>query len=129
RTSCSGGSVPPLERTLRGEICMPRPFRFGVVSVMALSHAEWRANVQKAEALGYATWLVTDHLYTGIAPLTALGVAAGATTTLRIGSLVFCNDFRHPALLAKEAATLDLLSNGRFEFGLGAGYLLADYTQ
>lgn len=108
---------------------MFRPFRFGVVSVMARSSTDWIANVQKAEALGYSTWLVTDHLYTGIAPLTALGVAAGATTTLRIGSLVFCNDFRHPALLAKEAATLDLLSNGRFELGLGAGYLPADYTQ
>jgi probable F420-dependent oxidoreductase len=108
---------------------MFRPFRFGVVSVMARSQSEWIANVQKAEALGYSTWLVPDHLYTDIAPLTALGVAAGVTTTLRIGSLVFCNDFRHPALLAKEAATLDLLSNGRFEFGLGAGYLLADYTQ
>jgi probable F420-dependent oxidoreductase len=108
---------------------MLRPFRFGVVSVMALSHTDWIANMQKAEALGYSTWLVPDHMYTGIAPLTALGVAAGVTTTLRIGSLVFCNDFRHPALLAKEAATLDLLSNGRFEFGLGAGYLTADYTQ
>src|SRR5215813_11953932 len=108
---------------------MLRPFRFGVVSVMTRSQTEWMAKVQKAEALGYSTWLVPDHLYTGIAPLAALGVAAGVTTTLRIGSLVFCNDFRHPALLAKEAATLDLLSNGRFELGLGAGYLLADYTQ
>src|SRR5260370_17244196 len=73
--------------------------------------------------------LVPDHITIGIAPLTALAVAAEATTTLRIGSLVFCNDFRHPAWLAKEAATLDLLSDGRFELGMGAGYLPADYTQ
>lgn len=108
---------------------MDRPFRFGVVTGNALSHAEWIAKARKAEELGYATFLVPDHITVGIAPLTALAVAAEATTTLRIGSLVFCNDFRHPALLAKEAATLDLLSEGRFEFGLGAGYLPADYTQ
>ena len=106
-----------------------RPFRFGVVTGNALSHAEWIAKARKAEGLGYATLLVPDHITIGIAPLTALAVAAEATTTLRIGSLVFCNDFRHPAWLAKEAATLDLLSDGRFEFGMGAGYLPADYTQ
>lgn len=106
-----------------------RPFRFGVVTGNALSHAEWIAKARKAEGLGYATLLVPDHITIGIAPLTALAVAAEATTTLRIGSLVFCNDFRHPAWLAKEAATLDLLSDGRFELGMGAGYLPADYTQ
>jgi len=106
-----------------------RPFRFGVVTGNALSHAEWIAKARKAEGLGYATLLVPDHITIGIAPLTALAVAAEATTTLRIGSLVFCNDFRQPAWLAKEAATLDLLSDGRFELGMGAGYLPADYTQ
>ena len=100
-----------------------RPFRFGVVTGNAISHAEWIAKARKAEGLGYATLLVPDHITIGIAPLTALAVAAEATTTLRIGSLVFCNDFRHPAWLAKEAATLDLLSDGRFELGMGAGYL------
>lgn len=108
---------------------MLRPFRFGVVTGNALSHAEWIAKARKAEQLGYATLLVPDHITIGIAPLVALAIAAEATTSLRIGSLVFCNDFRHPALLAKEAATLDLLSDGRFELGMGAGYLPADYTQ
>jgi probable F420-dependent oxidoreductase len=106
-----------------------RPFRFGVATGSAHSRAEWVSRARRAEDLGYATLVVADHLSTGLAPLSALAVAAGATTRLRIGSLVFCNDFRHPALLAREAATLDLLSDGRFEFGLGAGYLSDDYTQ
>src|SRR5260370_14881650 len=108
---------------------MHRPFRFGVISGNALSRAEWIAKARKAEELGYTTLLVPDHITVGIAPLTALAVAAQATTSLRVGSLVFCNSFRHPALLAKEVATLDLLSEGRFELGLGAGQLPADYTQ
>jgi probable F420-dependent oxidoreductase len=106
-----------------------RPFRFGVATGSARSHVEWIMRARRAEELGYETLVVADHLTTGLAPLSALAVAAEATTRLRIGSLVFCNDFRHPALLAREAATLDLLSDGRFEFGLGAGYLPDDYTQ
>src|SRR5215211_498540 len=106
-----------------------RPFRFGVVSGNAASHAEWVSTARKAEELGYAILLVPDHIVIGIAPLTALAVAAESTTTLRVGTLVLGNDFRHPAWLAKEAATLDLLSDGRFELGMGAGYLPADYTQ
>ena len=106
-----------------------RPFRFGVVSGNAVSHAEWVSKARKAEELGYAILLVPDHIVIGIAPLTALAVAAEATSTLRVGSLVLGNDFRHPAWLAKEAATLDLLSDGRFELGMGAGYLPADYAQ
>jgi probable F420-dependent oxidoreductase len=108
---------------------MRRPFRFGVVTGNAQSRAEWVAKARRAEALGYATLLVPDHLVIGIAPMTALAVAAEATASLRIGGLVFCNDYRHPAWLAKEAATLDLLSDGRFELGMGAGYLQAEYAQ
>jgi probable F420-dependent oxidoreductase len=108
---------------------MTRPFRFGVIAGGARSRAEWVAKARKAEELGYATLLVPDHIAVGIAPLTALAVAAEATTSLRVGSFVCDNDFRHPALLAKEAATLDLLSDGRFELGMGAGYLPDDYTQ
>lgn len=100
---------------------MAQPFRFGVVSSGARSGAEWTTRARKAEELGYATLLVVDRLITPLAPLTALAMAAGATTSLRVGSHVFCNDYRHPALLAKEVATLDMLSNGRFELGLGAG--------
>jgi probable F420-dependent oxidoreductase len=65
----------------------------------------------------------------GLAPLTALAIAAGATTSLRIGSYVFCNEYRHPVLLAREAATLDLLSEGRFELGLGAGVGPSEFQQ
>jgi probable F420-dependent oxidoreductase len=106
-----------------------RSFRFGVVSGNAVSHAEWVTKARKAEDLGYAILLVPDHIVIGLAPLTALAVAAQATSTLRVGSLVLGNDFRHPAWLAKEAATLDLLSDGRFELGMGAGYLADDYAQ
>jgi probable F420-dependent oxidoreductase len=106
-----------------------RPFRFGVVSGNAASHTEWVSKARRVEDLGFAILLVPDHILVGIAPLTALAVAAASTTTLRVGTLVLGNDFRHPAWLAKEAATLDLLSNGRFELGLGAGYLPADYVQ
>jgi probable F420-dependent oxidoreductase len=100
-----------------------------VVSVNAASRSQWVSNARRAEDLGYAILLVPDHIVTGIAPMTALAVAAASTTTLRVGSFVLGNDFRHPAWLAKEAATLDLLSDGRFELGLGAGYLSADYAQ
>jgi probable F420-dependent oxidoreductase len=84
---------------------------------------------RRAEDLGYSTLLIDDHLYNAFAPLTALVSAADATTSLRVGSLVFGNDFRHPVVLAKEAATLDVLTDGRFELGLGSGYLREDYEQ
>jgi len=64
-----------------------------------------------------------------LAPVPALMLAATATTTLRIGTLVFDNDYKHPIVLAKECATLDLLSDGRLEIGIGAGWLRTDYEQ
>ncbi len=101
---------------------MPRPFRFGVVAAYAQSHAAWVSTARRAEELGYATLLIPDRANIGsLAPLPALAVAAEATTRLRVGSYVLCNDYRHPVLLAREAATVDLLSGGRFELGLGAG--------
>jgi probable F420-dependent oxidoreductase len=101
---------------------MHRPFRFGVVTANAPSHTAWITTARRVEELGYATLLMPDRpTMGGLAPLSALAVAAEATTSLRIGSYVFCNDYRHPLLLAREAATLDLLSEGRFEPGLGAG--------
>jgi len=101
---------------------MHRPFRFGVVTAYAQSHTAWITTARRVEELGYATLLMPDRLSIGsLAPLTALAVAAQATTSLRIGSYVFCNEYRHPVLLPREAATLDLLSGGRFELGLGAG--------
>jgi probable F420-dependent oxidoreductase len=105
----------------------PRPFRFGVCVHGAPTRAAWAALARKAEALGYATFLVGDHLYWPVAPFAALMAAADATTTLRVGTFVANNDMRHPALLAKEAHTLDLLSDGRFELGLGAGWYAPEY--
>lgn len=107
---------------------MQRPFRFGVVVENAQSRTEWKDKAKKAEDFGYSTLLVPDHIEKDIAPITALMLAAETTTSLRIGSFVYNNDLRHPALLAKEVATLDLFSEGRFEFGLGPGYLSADYS-
>jgi len=102
------------------------PFRFGL-NASASSREAWIDTAQKAEALGYDTLLVSDHLQSRLAPLAALVAAADATTTLRVGSYVFGNDFRHPVYLAKEAATIDLLSGGRFDLGLGTGWDRNDY--
>jgi probable F420-dependent oxidoreductase len=98
-----------------------RPFRFGVVAGFARSAEEWTARARQVEALGYSTLLVPDGLRYTLAPLPALTAAAAATSTLRVGTYVLANDFRNPVLLAKDAATLDLLSGGRFELGLGVG--------
>jgi len=105
------------------------PFRFAVQVSNAASGASWRALARKTEDLGYSTLFMPDHLGEQWAPLIALTVAAEATTTLRVGTLVLDNDFRHPVILAKEAATLDLLSDGRLELGLGAGWMRDDYDQ
>ncbi len=98
-----------------------RPFRFGVQISRAESSAQWQEKARRAEGLGYDILLIPDHLGGQLAIGPALAVAANVTTTLRIGTLVWQNDLRHPALVAQEAATLDLLSDGRFEFGIGAG--------
>ncbi len=110
-----------------------KPFRFGVINERMGSADEWRDRALRAEALGYATFLLRDHFVAEpfgdqFAPLIALMAAAAATTRLRVGTLVLDNDYRHPVILAKEAATLDVLSGGRFELGLGAGWLRAEYA-
>ncbi len=111
-----------------------RPFRFGVICEQMQSAKEWITKARRAEECGYATLLIRDHFIREpygdqLAPLIALMMAANVTRTLRVGSLVLDNDYRHPVLLAKEAATLDLLSQGRFELGIGAGWLRAEYEQ
>lgn len=109
---------------------MHRPFRFGVVSAGLTSPDMWVAQARRIEDLGYASLLMPDRpSMGGFALFSALAVAAAATTSLRVGSYVFCNDYRHPAMLVKEVATLDLLSGGRFELGLGAGVTGADYQR
>src|SRR3989454_3893495 len=97
------------------------PFRFGVVAAQARSGEEWAAKARRVESLGYATVGTPDGLRHTLAPLPALTAAAMATRSLRLTTYVIANDFRNPVLLAKEAATLDVLSGGRFELGIGAG--------
>ena len=109
-----------------------KPFRFGVINERMGDADEWRERALRAEVLGYATFLLRDHFVTEpfgdqFAPLIALMAAASVTTRLRVGTLVLDNDYRHPVILAKEAATLDALSGGRFELGLGAGWLRDEY--
>lgn len=105
------------------------PFRFAVQASSAPSPDAWRSLARRAEQLGYSTLYMPDHFDEQWGPLTALAVAAEATTVLNVGSLVFDNDYRHPAVLAKEMATLDLLSGGRVEVGIGAGWMRSDYDQ
>lgn len=90
---------------------------------------DWRERARRAESLGYSALYLPDHFSDQPGPIAALMSAADATSTLRVGSLVFDNDYRHPVVLAKEAATLDVLSGGRLDFGLGAGWLRSDYAK
>jgi probable F420-dependent oxidoreductase len=117
------------------------PFRFAVQATNAAASHEWRDTVRKVEDLGYSTLFLADH-YLGpgpaqraartprqdLAPIAAMATAAAYSTTLRIGCRVFCIDYHVPAVLAKEAATLDLLSDGRLEMGIGAGWSGVEYT-
>ncbi|HXT38169.1 MAG TPA: TIGR03621 family F420-dependent LLM class oxidoreductase [Chloroflexota bacterium] len=104
-----------------------RPFRFGIVGP-TVSAEGWAPFARKAEALGYSTLVRGEHVSMGSAgPIAALMAAAAATTSLRVGSHVFANDLRHPALLAQEAATIDVLSGGRLELGIDSGWLGLDY--
>ena len=107
-----------------------RKFRFGVMCSHADSATDFREKARKAEALGYSTLFVPDLFVDHpLAPMPAMATAAAVTDTLRIGSLVLGNDYKHPVVLAREAATLDLLSDGRLELGLGAGWMTADYDK
>jgi probable F420-dependent oxidoreductase len=104
-----------------------RRFRFGAQLSFAGTSEDWVARARRVEELGYSTLCVPDHFDDQLAPIPALVAAAAATTTLRVGTLVLDNDYRHPVLTAKEAATVDVLSGGRFELGMGAGWLRSDY--
>lgn len=117
-----------------------RPFRFSIQSFNAKSPGAWRTLVQKTEDLGYSTFYLADHFLSPgpaldptfhppqlLGAVPAIAMALEQTTTLRVGCRVFCNDYRHPFMLAKEAATMDYLSGGRLEFGIGAGWLKNEY--
>ena len=108
---------------------MPKPFRFALQTSHKPDGTAWRDLARKVEDLGYSTLYIPDHFGDQWGPLVALTVAAEATTTLNVGSLVFDNDYRHPVVLAKEIATLDLVSEGRVEFGIGAGWMITDYEE
>lgn len=106
-----------------------RPFRFGVQCSTAASGAEWRERALRIEGLGYSTAFSPDHFGDQWAPTIAMTIAAEATTTLKVGALVYDVDYRHPLVLAKEMATLDLATEGRVEFGIGAGWMASDYAE
>lgn len=115
----------------------PKPFRFSIQASAppggftgtAADGDAWRDLARRVEALGYDSLTIADHLDEQWAVTPALVSVAEATTTLRLGTLVWCNDYRHPVVLAKEAATIDVLSGGRLEFGIGAGWMTSDYEQ
>jgi len=117
-----------------------RPFRFSVQAFEAESGPAWIDLARRAEDLGYSTLFTTDHYFgpgeisdtsghrpVDVAPLTAMTAAAMVTRELRVGCRVFCADYHNPVMLAKETATLDMLSGGRVEVGLGAGWVAAEY--
>jgi probable F420-dependent oxidoreductase len=105
-----------------------RPFRFLAEVGVVGSAAELRDRARRAESQGYSAMVIPDHLVIPLAPIATLATVAAATSTLRIGTFVINNDLRHPTVLAQELATLDLLSDGRLEIAIGAGWNVAEYT-
>jgi probable F420-dependent oxidoreductase len=119
---------------------MTRPFRFALQSYAATSPADWRDQARKAEQLGFSAFHVADHVIgpgpalaatnhpvQDVAAVPAMAVALEATDRIRVGSRVFCVDYRQPVMFVKELATLDFFSEGRLEVGLGAGWLEGEY--
>jgi probable F420-dependent oxidoreductase len=106
-----------------------RTFRFGVQASTAGPDGDWAGLARKVEDLGFSSLFLPDHFGDQLAPVPAMMAAADATTDLRVGALVFDNDYKHPVVLAKEMATIDVLSGGRVEFGIGAGWMNTDYEQ
>lgn len=108
---------------------MAQPFRFGLQLSGPIEGMTWVDTARHVEQQGFSSLLMPDHFHDQFGPLTSLAAAAAVTTELRVGALVFGNDYRHPVVLAKEIATLDHLAEGRVEFGLGAGWMRTDYDQ
>lgn len=105
-----------------------REFRFGVELLEPFDGMSWSDSARRLEDLSYSTLFVSDHFDEGYGPIVGMAVAAAATTSLHVASAVFAPDFRHPAVLARELASIDLISGGRLEVGIGAGYTVADYA-
>jgi len=107
----------------------PRRLRFAVEIHSPFPGRSWLDTAREAEQLGYSTVFLPDHFDEGPGPIAGLAAFAAVTTTLNVGALVLDCDFRHPALLARELATIDVMSEGRLEVGLGAGWKQLDYDQ
>ncbi|SUA74980.1 F420-dependent glucose-6-phosphate dehydrogenase [Nocardia otitidiscaviarum] len=108
----------------------PRAFRFAAAGEGNPSEGGARKFIklaQRAEDFGYDAFAVPDALGPQVGPIAALGALAVATDRIRLGTSMLANGFRHPVVLAKEAATLDVLSRGRLELGVGAGWLADDF--
>lgn len=108
---------------------MSRPFRFGFSLDGLDGPDEIAARACRAEDMGYSSVVMTDHFDDRHGPLVAMTAVALATTSLQVGTMVLANDYRHPAVLAKELASLDVISGGRLEIGIGAGWMTSDYAQ
>lgn len=105
----------------------PRAFRFGVEMLETFDGMTWVESARHVESLGYYSLFAGDHLDEGFGPIMSMATAAMATTNLVVATAVFCTDFRNPVFLARELASIDLMSGGRLEVGLGAGYQINDY--
>jgi probable F420-dependent oxidoreductase len=110
-------------------VAHPRRFRFGVEMMGPFPSMSWADSAREIESLGYSTLFVPDHFHEGYGPIAAMATAAAATTTLIVAPMVLACDFRHPAVLSRELASIDVLSEGRLEVGLGAGYNPLDYSR
>ncbi len=106
-----------------------KPFRFGIQLRNAETGTAWRALARQAEDCGYSTLFMPDHFGETWSPTVPLTVAAEATTSLKIGALVYDNDYRHPLVLSRDVAAMDVMFPGRVEFGIGAGWMTTDYEQ
>ena len=140
RRGCRAGVLPrvrscavphrrghPDRRWPHGDDALTRPFRFGFTGGASSKRVKLLESARAVEALGYSTFGLADHFVRPFAPLVAGQAVADATTTLRVTQTVLAQDFREPAVLAKELATLDVLSEGRLQVGLGAGWLQQEY--
>ena len=106
-----------------------RPFRFVLQASGPPRGKDWPSFARRVESLGYDALYMPDHLGRQLSPIAALATAAASTDRLRVGAFVFAIDYRHPLMLAREMATIDRLSNGRLDVGLGAGWHTGDYRQ